>query len=67
LTSLKNKLSLQTHTDGAKPVEARFGVGLKQALNENITTTVGADVNVRQLLGTNAGADHSFGFEVKLI
>jgi len=66
LTSLKSKVGVQTHTDGSKPWEARLGLGLKQALSANFTSTIAADVNVRQLLGTNAGADHSFGLEVKL-
>jgi len=66
LSSLKLKAGVQTHTDGSKPFEARFGVGLKQALSANFTSTLGADVNVRQLMGTNAGPDHSFGLEVKL-
>jgi hypothetical protein len=67
LTALKNKVGVQYHSDGSKPWEARLGVGLKHALSSNLTSTIAADVNVRQLLGTNAGADHSFGLEVKLI
>jgi hypothetical protein len=66
LTALKTKLNVQTHVDN-KPLEARLGVGLKQSLSANFTATIGADVNVRQLLGVNAGGDHTFGLEVKII
>jgi hypothetical protein len=66
-TSLKSKVGVQYHSDGSKPWEARIGLGLKQALSANLTSTIAADLNARQLLGTNAGADHSFGLEVKLI
>jgi len=66
LSSLKLKVGVQTHTDGSKPFEARFGAGLKQALSANFTATVGADINVRQVMGKNAGPDHSFGLEAKL-
>jgi len=66
LSSIKLKIGVQTHTDGSKPFEARFGVGLKQALSANFTSTLGADLNIRQALGKNAGPDHSFGLEVKL-
>jgi len=67
LTSIKTKLGVQTHTDGSKPYEARLGLGLKQALAANFTATIGADLNVRQLFNVNAGPDHSFGLEAKLI
>jgi len=67
LTTLKTKVNVQTHTDGSKPTEARLGLGLKQSLNSNFSATVGLDVNVRQLLGTNAGADHSFGLDLKFL
>jgi len=66
-TSLKSKVGIQTHSDGSTPWEARVGLGLKQSLSANLTGTIAADVNVRQLLGTNAGADHSFGLEVKIV
>lgn len=67
LSSLKTKIGVQYPSDGTKPWEARLGVGLKQALSANVTATIAADVNVRQVLGTNAGPDHSFGLEVKLV
>jgi len=66
LTAIKTKLNVQTSVDN-KPLEARLGLGLKQSLSPNITATIGADVNVRQLFGVNAGGDHTFGLEVKLI
>jgi len=66
LTTLKSKLSVQTHVDN-KPLEARLGLSVKQLLGTNLTATVGADVNVRQLLGTNAGGDHTFGLDLKII
>jgi len=65
LTTLKSKVLIQSHTDGSKPVESRLGLGLKQSFNANVSATLGADVNVRQVLGTNAGADHSFGLDLK--
>jgi len=67
LTTLKSKVNVQTHTDGSKPVEARLGLGLKQSFNKNVSATVGLDINARQVLGTNAGPDHSFGVDVKFI
>jgi len=67
LTSLKSKLSVKTQSDSTKPIEARVGLGVKQALSPNFTATIGADINVRQLLGTNAGGDHTWGLEIKLI
>jgi hypothetical protein len=66
LTTLKSKVSLQTFTDESKPAEARVSLGLKQLLSANFTATLGADVNARQLLGSNSGGDHTFGLELKL-
>jgi len=44
----------------------RLGAALQQNWTSAATVTIGADLNALALLGTNKGAAHSFGFEVKL-
>lgn len=64
-TTLKGKFTVQQGKDSSDVTEFRAGVAGAQKVNSNITTTLGADLNVKQLLGGNEGAPHSFGFEVK--
>jgi len=44
----------------------RLAIGATQNLNKNVSAVIGADLNVRQLLGAGGSCNHSFGFEVKL-
>jgi len=65
-TSLKGKFEVKSdYSVDSDLFEFRVGLGATQRINSRLTTTVGADVNVRKLLGTNIGADPSFGFEAK--
>jgi len=62
-TIIRHKLSVAQPKDVK---ELRLGVALQQNWTTSSTVTIGADLNSLQLLGTNQGAPHSFGLEVKL-
>lgn len=58
-TSIKSKVSV-------KGSDFRTGVALSQNWTSSTTVTIAADVNALSVLGSNSGAAHSFGVEVKL-
>jgi hypothetical protein len=62
-TIIRSKLGVSQPKDVK---ELRLGVALQQNWTTSSTVTIGADLNSLQLLGTNQGAPHSFGLEVKL-
>jgi len=64
-TTLRSKFTVQNGADEKDPTEFRVGLGASQKINSNLSAVVGADVNVRKILGGNEGCDHSFGFELK--
>jgi len=63
-TTLKGKFGVRT--DDSSQTDFRLGLGTSLKISPNATATVGADINVRKLLGHNIGADPSFGLELKL-
>jgi len=62
-TIVRSKLGVSQPKDVK---ELRLGLALQQNWTSSSTVTIGADLNSLQLLGTNQGAPHSFGLEVKL-
>jgi hypothetical protein len=59
-TVVKSKVGVNSAKD------LRVALALQQNWTSSATVTIGADLNALQLLGTNKGDAHSFGFEVKL-
>jgi len=62
-TVIRSKLGVSQPKDVK---ELRLALALQQNWTSSSTVTIGADLNSLQLLGTNQGAPHSFGLEVKL-
>jgi len=62
-TLIRSKLGVSQPKDVK---ELRLALVLQQNWTTSSTVTIGADLNSLQLLGTNQGAPHSFGLEVKL-
>jgi len=64
-TTLRSKFTVQNGAEDKDPTEFRMGLGASQRINANLAAVVGADVNMRKILGGNEGHDHSFGLELK--
>jgi len=64
-TTLRSKFTVQNGAEDKDPTEFRMGLGASQRINANLAAVVGADVNMRKILGGNEGHDHSFGLEIK--
>jgi len=62
-TIIRSKLGVSQPKDVK---ELRLSLALQQNWTSSSTVTIGADLNSLQLLGTNQGAPHTFGLEVKL-
>jgi len=63
-STLKAKWSVNG-TAPSKLPEMRLGLSAKQKLSPFVTATLGADLNIRSLMGESIGDAHSFGFELK--
>jgi len=63
-TTLKGKWSVKAET--SKQPEMRLGLTAKQQITPFFTASLGADLNLRNLLGESIGDAHSFGLELKL-
>jgi len=61
-TTLKGRAVVKSTEVGVS--DYRLGLSLKQKVSKHVTATIGADVNVRQILGVGIGELHSIGCEV---
>jgi len=61
LTTLKSKLLVRK----VKSTDFRLGLAASHKLSSNLSATIGSDLNMSQLLGSNTGNPHTFGFELK--
>jgi len=64
-TTLKSRAVVKS-TELSAPTDYRLGLSLKQQVSKNLKATLGADFNVRQILGEGVGEAHSFGCEVEI-
>jgi len=66
-TTLKGKATIKIPDPSKPKPEARVAVVAKQKINPNLSVTLGADINVRNIIsGDAADGLHSFGVEIKL-
>jgi len=63
-TTLKGKFGVKVDKPEKHP-EFRLGLSGIQSISPYLTATLGADINVRSLLGNPLGENHSFGLELK--
>jgi len=63
-TTLKGLATVKS--EAGAPTDYRLGLSVKQNVSKHLKATLGADVNVRHILGEGAGHAHSVGFEVEI-
>jgi len=63
-TTLKGLATVKS--EAGTPPDYRLGLSIKQNVSKHLKATIGADINVRHILGEGVGHAHSVGLEVEI-